>query len=48
MDFFIIKEQIRTFLTILKKTDSMQISWGYSSAGRALRSQCRGRGFNPP
>lgn len=21
--------------------------WGYSSAGRALRSQCRGRGFDP-
>ena len=22
--------------------------WGYSSAGRALRSQCRGQGFEPP
>ena len=22
--------------------------WGRSSAGRALRSQCRGRGFEPP
>lgn len=22
--------------------------WGCSSAGRALRSQCRGQGFDPP
>lgn len=22
--------------------------WGYGSAGRALRSQCRGRGFESP
>lgn len=24
------------------------IGWGGSSAGRALRSQCRGREFDPP
>lgn len=26
----------------------MNQSWGGSSAGRALRSQCRGREFDPP
>jgi hypothetical protein len=26
----------------------LQPKWAASSAGRALRSQCRGRGFDPP
>src|SRR5271155_2071812 len=30
------------------KMDGVPDSWAASSAGRALRSQCRGRGFDPP
>lgn len=35
-------------LTPVGRLDSIQIPWGYSSIGRALRSHRRGRGFESP